>query len=353
MTTDHTPALAAEGMDLGALEEQSAAVLPPKLQAVIDAASEWWSERTPDDWDSADLAKAVIRLHGDWLGCPGCDFQCGEPCTPATEAEQLHAVDCHIAQLVHDGKLHAGNDYKPPEGWTPEVDARKKRVAPPEPQAQAVLAELIAFFGVDSDTFAAYPVAKTLRMRSRLMDVLQAISTAPPPVAPAPAATPDPAYWFERTSADAAPAAVPARNEPPEPLGAPASPSGSPLQQPAAASAAILGAARLDPNEADPLVLWAEIARLKAAIQGPAGFASWQDAAVSERVRRVRAERALTDEWRFKFDELLRDYVGACAETAVWNATQQPKGKSLRMAGPRFRALMDHIDGITTRSPKP
>ena len=50
---------------------------------------------------------------------------------------------------------------------------------------------------------------------------------------------------------------------------------------------------KLDPNESDPLALWAEIARLKAAIQGPTGFASWQDAAVHERLLRVKLERSI------------------------------------------------------------
>ena len=49
---------------------------------------------------------------------------------------------------------------------------------------------------------------------------------------------------------------------------------------------------KLDPNEADPVVLWAEIARLNSALQGPEGFATWQDAAVAERIRRVKAERS-------------------------------------------------------------
>ena len=49
----------------------------------------------------------------------------------------------------------------------------------------------------------------------------------------------------------------------------------------------------LNENEADPYVLWAEIARLRAAVAGPKGFATWQDAATDERVRRVRAEQAL------------------------------------------------------------
>lgn len=46
-------------------------------------------------------------------------------------------------------------------------------------------------------------------------------------------------------------------------------------------------------SEEDPARLWAEIHRLRAAVAGPMGYASWQDAAVAERVRRVQAERAL------------------------------------------------------------
>lgn len=49
----------------------------------------------------------------------------------------------------------------------------------------------------------------------------------------------------------------------------------------------------LDPNEDDAGILWAEIHNLRAAIQGPDGFASWQDAATAERIRRVRAEKEL------------------------------------------------------------
>ncbi len=54
----------------------------------------------------------------------------------------------------------------------------------------------------------------------------------------------------------------------------------------------------LDPNESDPLVLWAEIARLQAAVKGPEGYASWQDAATAERARRNKAERALAETQR-------------------------------------------------------
>lgn len=49
----------------------------------------------------------------------------------------------------------------------------------------------------------------------------------------------------------------------------------------------------LDPNEEDAGVLWAEIHRLRAAVQGPDGYETWQQAAVAERVRRVKAEAAL------------------------------------------------------------
>ena len=52
-------------------------------------------------------------------------------------------------------------------------------------------------------------------------------------------------------------------------------------------------------SEEDPARLWAEIWRLRAAVQGPAGYATWQDAATAERVRRVeaqvKAERALAN----------------------------------------------------------
>ncbi len=42
-----------------------------------------------------------------------------------------------------------------------------------------------------------------------------------------------------------------------------------------------------------PELLWKEIYRLRAAVQGPEGFATWQDAATSERVRANRAEREM------------------------------------------------------------
>lgn len=49
------------------------------------------------------------------------------------------------------------------------------------------------------------------------------------------------------------------------------------------------------PETSEPMdaVHWAELFQLRAAVQGPAGYATWQDAATDERMRRVKAERAL------------------------------------------------------------
>ena len=44
-------------------------------------------------------------------------------------------------------------------------------------------------------------------------------------------------------------------------------------------------------SEEDPARLWAEIHRLRAEVAGPPGYASWQDAATEERLRRRDAER--------------------------------------------------------------
>jgi hypothetical protein len=50
---------------------------------------------------------------------------------------------------------------------------------------------------------------------------------------------------------------------------------------------------KLDDNESNPTLLWAEIWRLRAAVQGPSGFETWQQAAVNERLKRVESEGAL------------------------------------------------------------
>jgi hypothetical protein len=43
--------------------------------------------------------------------------------------------------------------------------------------------------------------------------------------------------------------------------------------------------------DAPPEELWAEIFRLRAQVKGPEGFETWYDAAVHERLRRVKAEK--------------------------------------------------------------
>ena len=54
----------------------------------------------------------------------------------------------------------------------------------------------------------------------------------------------------------------------------------------------------LHADEKDPVRLWAEIHRLRAALQGPPGYDSWQDAATHERHLRVAAERRLRERCR-------------------------------------------------------
>lgn len=67
--------------------------------AVIEAAQEWASERTPKDWAEGDLMKAIATLNGDWAGCEECDHQCDEPCMPATVAETHASIDAYLAKL--------------------------------------------------------------------------------------------------------------------------------------------------------------------------------------------------------------------------------------------------------------
>ena len=101
-----------------------------KMRAVVEAAHNWQADRQPMDWDSAELFKAINRHSGDWPGCAGCDHAtCDEGCGPATVEEQNRAVDFHIANLVHIGKLPTFVDYTPPEGWTPPHPRRAKELA--------------------------------------------------------------------------------------------------------------------------------------------------------------------------------------------------------------------------------
>lgn len=116
---------------------QAALSQPAPEHPVITAAIQWFCERQINDWDEADLAKAVATHAGDWPGCDECDHECDEPCMPCTVAEVHASIDNRIAQLVHDGKLYAYEGYAPPAGWTPNVTPAPRRKAKPAPQGAA------------------------------------------------------------------------------------------------------------------------------------------------------------------------------------------------------------------------
>jgi hypothetical protein len=85
---------------------------------------------------------------------------------------------------------------------------------------------------------------------------------------------------------------------------------------------AILAASEAAPTEVD---LWVEIHRLRAAVKGPEGFSSWQQAATAERVRRARYERELRniaeakrfDRERFDDDASFSDWAQSRARHAL------------------------------------
>lgn len=123
---------------VAALQEQGAPAASPtpapltdQQHAVLKAAEEWICERAPNDWSEAELYKAVCRLNGDWPGCDECDFKCDEPCMPATVEEMVRGVDLRLADLVHEGKLHGGDGYKPPEGWTAPAPKKHRQAFAP------------------------------------------------------------------------------------------------------------------------------------------------------------------------------------------------------------------------------
>lgn len=94
--------------------------------------------------------------------------------------------------------------------------------------------------------------------------------------------------------------------------------------------------------------LWAEIHRLRAAVKGPDGYASWQEAATAERVRRVKAERALAapgaaiaarEQEITKADVLFRakliglvGWVSDCGQWFEFTEVQQPSELLIQFA---------------------
>jgi len=73
----------------------------------------------------------------------------------------------------------------------------------------------------------------------------------------------------------------------------------------AKAPAPATNACSLSEDESDPIVLWSEIHRLRSEAKGPDGFATWKDAAVAERVRRVKSAPATLSDWQV-FDLLVQ-----------------------------------------------
>lgn len=96
------------------------------IAAIVRAATDWGSERTINDWDEAELMKAIATYHGNWQGCEERDHDCDEPCMPHTVADVHLAIDSRIAQLVHDGTLRAHIGYTPPAGWKPVAMPRTR-----------------------------------------------------------------------------------------------------------------------------------------------------------------------------------------------------------------------------------
>ena len=103
--------------------------------------------------------------------------------------------------------------------------------------------------------------------------------------------------------------------------------------------------------------LWAEIYRLRAAVKGPDGFDSWQDAATDERIRRVRAERALAApsvapepvawRWKYKFRDIGETgaYEYHSHDFAV--VAHLPKGEPLFTHPPRAPLTDADVDDLS------
>ena len=70
----------------------------------------------------------------------------------------------------------------------------------------------------------------------------------------------------------------------------------------------------------------------------------------------VGRQEAISEGWFSAFEELLEDYAGARAETAVFNVTQR-SGMTVRMARPRLEKLMAHVRALASapieRAPDP
>jgi hypothetical protein len=91
--------------------------------------------------------------------------------------------------------------------------------------------------------------------------------------------------------------------------------------------------------------LWAEIHRLRSEAAGPDGFATWKDAAVAERVRRVRAEAIVPVAQ--PADPM--DWPLPC-DVKVGHVTIG-KGCTLRLLAARTQVLYDMVQAAATPAP--
>jgi hypothetical protein len=92
------------------------------------------------------------------------------------------------------------------------------------------------------------------------------------------------------------------------------------LQAAIDAARAALAAQPAQATESDwtEVDLWAEIHRLREAVKGPDGYASWQDAATDERIRRVRAEAALAARPAPAYVPLTQRAIELMPDADVW-----------------------------------
>ena len=103
-------------------------------------------------------------------------------------------------------------------------------------------------------------------------------------------------------------------------------------------------------SEEDPARLWTEIHTLRAAVKGPDGYATWQQAATAERVRRVKAERALrwvatVNATDYEYQRVARQALGMAQEPQPEMAAPQGVLARFRAWRERTGFLLDGRDG--------
>jgi hypothetical protein len=80
------------------------------------------------------------------------------------------------------------------------------------------------------------------------------------------------------------------------------------------------GTPLLADDEENPSLIWAEVHRLRAKLRGPTGYATWSDAALDERNKRIAAERDLQAAQRELAKSCVWSGDGDVWETSCGNA---------------------------------